>query len=228
MAFHHSLGQNHWAIMTQDRTSISSVRTNKNSSNRRTRILLREAIRSTLFPWCLFVVQVWLKEINVTAVSMIIIQQMTSTSSRWTNSLRTLLTWSCPAWLEVLDPMGKQIREKEGHVMMAQGPILSNSFREMLEVTKPQELPIKSAQIEKAGRRQVKLPTLSRAFWTLFIRTWRLQKLLAQRLCRTSKRNRFHPLQIPKEMISRSTLEKLPRCATILMLWIRLLTRATS
>ena len=60
--------------------------------------------------------------------------------------------------------MGKQIREKAGHVMMAQGPILSNSIREMLEVTKPQELPIKSAQIEKAGRRQVKLPTLSRAF----------------------------------------------------------------
>ena len=162
MGFHHSLVLNHWATMIQDRTSIATfIRPNKSSSNKRTRIPSREAIRSTLFPWCLFVVQVWSKEINVTAVSMIIIQQMTSTSSRWTNSLRTLLTWNWPALLEVLDPMGKLIREKEGHVMMAQGQILNSSSRETLE-TKIQELPIKSALIGKAGRRQ--LPTLYRAF----------------------------------------------------------------
>ena len=55
--------------------------------------------------------------------------------------------------------MGKLIREKEGHVMMAQ--ILSNSSREMAEI-KIQELQIKSAQIGKAGRRQL-MPTLYRA-----------------------------------------------------------------
>jgi len=57
--------------------------------------------------------------------------------------------------------MGKQIREKEGHVMMALGQILSNNSRETVE-TMDQELPIKSAQIEKAGRRQE--ATLFRAF----------------------------------------------------------------
>lgn len=63
--------------MTRDRTSISLIRTNKNSNKKRTKIRSREAIRSTLFPWCLFVVQVWSKETNATAVSMITIQQMT-------------------------------------------------------------------------------------------------------------------------------------------------------
>ena len=56
--------------------------------------------------------------------------------------------------------MGKQIREKEGHVMMALGP-MSNKSRETVE-TMDQEPPIKSAQIEKAGRRQE--ATLFRAF----------------------------------------------------------------
>ena len=214
MAFHHSPALSHWVTMTQGRTSISSIRTNKSSSNKRTRAPSREAIRSTLFPSCLFVVQVWSKEINATAVSMIIIRQMTSTSSRWTNSLRTLQTWNWPALLEVLDRMGKLIREKEGHVMMVQ--ILSSSSREMAE-TKIQELQIKSAQIEKAGRRQL-MPTLYRAFWPLFIRTWRLQKLRPLRIKsnkRTLTGSRFQQLLTHKVMTLRSILEKLLRCAAI-------------